>query len=70
MALSAAALLDAIDLVIQARLNGGAYESYSEGAERWQGASLNALMAERRQLVQQVALEANGGHYLFQPLAE
>ena len=70
MALSAATLLDLIDSVIQARLNGDAYESYAEGTERWQGASLDSLMAERRHLVQQVALEANGGHYLFQPLGD
>lgn len=57
MALTTQQHLDLVDAAIQQRLNGDAYEEYSEGGERFRGASLAQLYEIRTELRSQLASE-------------
>jgi hypothetical protein len=48
---TSAELLSAVEAAIQARLNGDAYEEYSEAGQRFRGASLDELFRIRARLL-------------------
>lgn len=59
-----AELLASVDTAIAARLSGDAYEEYTEGGDRFKGASLEDLFRIRKQLTGQVAAESGSGFAL------
>lgn len=62
--------LDLINAVITARLNGDAYESYTEQMRRFSGTKLAELYEIRRNLQQQVNAENGGSFGLVEPFGD
>ena len=61
--MSAAALLAAIDEVLAHRLDGDAYERYTEAAKQWAGTPNDKLLEMRAQL--QAELAAQSGYFRY-----
>lgn len=62
--------LDLIDAVIEKRLRGDAYESYSEAEARFGGTPLEKLYSLRTDLQQEIAASAGGNFRLAAPFSE
>lgn len=65
-----AELLALVESAIEKRLNGDAYEAYTEAGNRFQGASLEELFAIRDDLQAKVASDSAGIHQLAEPFPE
>ena len=69
-----AELLALVETAIEKRLNGDAYEAYSEAGNRFQGASLEELFAIRDNLKAKVEADGDGSgvgiHQLAEPFPE
>lgn len=64
--MSASSLLTLVETVIERRLNGDAYESYTEAEKKFQGTSLKSLMDTRDRLSDEVANDASDGTYVYE----
>lgn len=62
-----AELLTLVEAAIEKRLRGDAYEAYTEGGDRFQGASLEELFLIRDNLKAKVAAESSGTFSLAEP---
>lgn len=62
--------IDALDAAINQRLNGGAYDGYSDLGEEFRGAPLDKLYAIREGLLQRLAAENGGNFGLAEPFGD
>lgn len=70
MAQSTQEHLDLINAVITKRLNGDAYESYTEQQQQFRGASLTQLYQIRSDLRQELNAENGGAFGLVEPFGD
>jgi hypothetical protein len=68
--LSTQAHLDALDAAINQRLNGGAYNGYSDNGQEFAGESLSGLYKIRENLMQRLAAENGGNFSLAEPFGD